>query len=66
MRKNTSWYGNSSEERQLAEGASKAMNKYNTDLAKVLGVSVPQIGTPSENKYELLKIVEHRLTSLGP
>lgn len=44
----------------FAEGASRAMKKYNRELAEALGVPNPTGGNPSDGKIELLHIVRIR------
>ena len=46
------------------EAASKAINRTLGMVAQELGVRVPMIGTPSENREALLGII--RRLSLGP
>lgn len=46
------------------EAASKAINKTNAMMADAAGVSVPSVGTPSENRKALVEII--RGLALGP
>ena len=46
------------------EAASKAINRTLAMFANALGVSVPRVGTPSENREAFVDIV--RRLALGP
>lgn len=46
------------------EAASKAINKTLAMFADALGIGVPNVGNPSENRDELVEIVRRR--ALGP